>query len=258
MSEDLTVLQADVVAPMKETMTLLESADADLAKKNDKLVKAVKIILARVQGLNDSMEEVKMDLVMVRTEQSVRFASPGATPGEATDELMGIIMSEEKSVAASARSEPPVSVVSPSKSSSSDEDEPDESVMSLLTKLIRDVKVLQSNKQTTCIRFAGLGFANLSECSAWISKNLDGHQYGLIMDLLLMLDRIYGEDDVTDSDAFLKAMEVRYKMKIDSGDEAAALNALKFPRPRVFHKGRPTIISVQNKSRLNLLPSHLD
>jgi hypothetical protein len=76
---------------------------------------------------------------------------------------------------------------------------------------------------------------------------------------LRMLDRIYGEDDVTDSDAFLKAMETRYKMKIDSGNEAAALNALKKDaRPRVFHKGRPTMVSVQNKSRLNLIPTHSD
>ena len=72
-----------------------------------------------------------------------------------------------------------------------------------------------------------------------------------------MLDRIYSEDDVTDSDAFLKAMEVRYKMKIAYGNEAAALNALKFACPRVFHQGRTTIISIQNESRLNLLPSHL-
>jgi hypothetical protein len=92
----------------------------------------------------------------------------------------------------------------------------------------------------------------------WITKHFDGHKYSLIMDPLLMLDPIYGEDDATDSDAFLKAMEVRYKMKIDFGNDAAALNALKFARPRVFQKGRPTIISVQNKSRLNLLPSRLD
>jgi hypothetical protein len=150
-SEDLTVLQADVVAPMRESVTRLESANVNLTKKNDKLVKAVKMLLARVQGLNESMEEVKTDLVMVRTEQVVRFSTPGPTPGEATDELMDFIMSDEKSVAASAHSEPPVSAVTPSKSSS-DEEEADDSVMSLLTKLVRDVKVLQSNKQTTCIR----------------------------------------------------------------------------------------------------------
>ena len=53
-------------------------------------------------------------------------------------------------------------------------------------------------------------------------------------------------------------MEVRYKMKIDSGNEAAALNALMFAHHRIFHKGRPTIVSVRNKPRLNLLPTHLD
>jgi outer membrane murein-binding lipoprotein Lpp len=45
-------------------------------------------------------------------------------------------------------------------------------------------------------------------------------------------------------------------MKIASGSEAAALNALKFARPRVFHKGRPTIVSVRNKSRLNVIDTY--
>jgi hypothetical protein len=49
-----------------------------------------------------------------------------------------------------------------------------------------------------------------------------------------------------------------YYMKIDSRAEAAALNALRFTQPMVFHKGRPTIVSVQNKSRLNVIPSHAD
>ena len=256
-SEDLSALQSEVVAPMKEAMTLLGSSDEDLVKKNDKMIKTVKLLLARVQALNTDMDEVKTDLLMVRTEQGVRFATPGATQGDATDDLMDFIMSEEKSVAGSVRSNPSVGIVSQSKSSS-DEEDAEDSVMSIVNKLIKDVKMLQSNKQTNYVRFGGLGFTDLSECSAWIAKNFDGYQYGLIMDPLLMLDRIYGEDDVTDSDAFLKAMEVRYKMKIESGNEAAALNALKFARPRVFHKGRPTVVSVQNKSRLNLLPSHLD
>ena len=79
------------------------------------------------------------------------------------------------------------------------------------------------------------------------------------MDPLLMLDRVYGDDEVGEGGAaLLKAMELQFKMRIDSGNEAAALNALRYARPRVFHKGRPTIVSVQNKSRLSLLPSHAE
>jgi hypothetical protein len=53
---------------MKEAMTLLGSSDEDLVKKNDKMVKTVKLLLARVQALNTDMDEaVKTDLLMVRT-----------------------------------------------------------------------------------------------------------------------------------------------------------------------------------------------
>ena len=71
-----------------------------------------------------------------------------------------------------------------------------------------------------------------------------------------MLDRIYGEDDVGDSSGLMKSMELRFKLKIDSGSEGAALNALRYSRPRIFHKGRPTIVSVAKKSRLNAIPSY--
>ena len=203
------------------------------------------------------MGDVKTYLVLVRAEQSVRFATPDSTPGEDTDELMDFIMSDDNDVA-SARASSPV-MVSPSKSSTDDEElGDDESVMSMLTKLINVVKNLQSGKQSLLIQFAGLGFSHLSNCINWIEKHYSGYQYGLIMDPLLMLDRIFGIDDITDSDALLKSMEVRYKMKIDSRNEAWALSALLFPRPRVFHKGKATVVSVQNKLRLNFLPSHMD
>ena len=56
----------------------------------------------------------------------------------------------------------------------------------------------------------------------------------------------------------MKAMELRSKLKIDSGGEGSALNALRYARPRIFHKGRPTIMSIRNKSRLSSLPTHDD
>ena len=197
---------------------------------------------------------------MVRTEQGVRFSEAEASTTEPTDELMDFILSEERAESPGrATTRSPPSVVSPTKSSSSEEEDPEETMKSILAKLIDDVKYLQSGKQNTAIKFGGLGFADLVDCSAWISKTFEGYQYGLIMDPLLMLDRIYGEDDVTDSDAFSKRWKPgSYKMKIDSGSEAAALYALKYARPRVFHKGRPTIVSILNKSRLNLIPTHSD
>ena len=90
------------------------------------------------------------------------------------------------------------------------------SAKSILSKQIDDVKSLQAAKQNTTIKFGGLGIsADLGYCSAWISQHFKGHQYGLIMDRLLMLDRIHGDDEVAEGGgALLKAMELQYKLKI--------------------------------------------
>ena len=72
-----------------------------------------------------------------------------------------------------------------------------------------------------------------------------------------MLERIYGDDEV-DSGSCLKAMETRMKFKIGTGAEASALNALKHARPRIFHKSRPNMVNLPNKSRLNLLATYKD
>ena len=252
LTEEIASFKEKEVAPIKVSIVSLITVDLDLSSQNEKVVRAVKLLLARVQAITETVDEVKTDLVMVRTEQGVRFSDPVASHSDPSDELMDFILSEERATSPDRGTRPSGSLVSPTKSSSLDEEDPEETMKSILAKLIDNVKFLQSGKQNTSIKY-------LADCSAWISKNFEGYQYGLIMGPLLMLDRIYREDNVTDSDAFLKAMETRYKMKIDSGNEAAALNALKYARPRVFHKGRPTIVSVlQNKSRLNLIPSHSD
>ena len=184
----------------------------------------------------------------MRTEQSVRFRTSNiSSPKEPSDDLMEFILSEEgvSTPGRARRGELSPTMVSLSKKSLAEgDDQGDRSVLSILSKLMQDVKNLQTSKQNTSVKFAGLGISDLSDCSDWIAKHLPGHQYGLIMDPLLMLDRIYGDDEVSEGGgALLKSMELQHKMKIDSGAEAAALNALRFSRPRVFHKGRPTIVS---------------
>ena len=271
MAEDLTkvtqeveVIQDDVIPPIHESLALLSDADAEINLKSEKIVKAVTLLLSRVQAVNESVQEVKTDLVLVRTEQGARFS--GGVPlaiNESTDELMDFILSEERDLKTPVKkgrndsSSSPEVVTPPSSPESSSDG--DTSVRSILSKLIDDVKSLQAAKQHASVKFGGLGFSDLTDCAVWIEAHFSGHQYGLIMDPLLMLDRIYGDDELAESGgALLKAMELQHKMKIDSGNEAAALNALRYSCPRIFHKGRPIIVSVQNKSRLNLLACHGD
>jgi hypothetical protein len=263
--EEMSVMKDQFINPMQEMIDSLSSAEAEHSLKNDKVVRAVKLLLSRIQAINELVQDVKTDLVLVRTEQSVRFSSSPPTSDDPADDLMDYILAEggtstpaRKSVRGGA--DPSPRIVSPPKGTGKEDvSVDDESVMSILSKLIQDVKTLQSSKQNTTVKFGGLGFSDLADCAAWIEKHFSDHQYGLIMDPLLMLDRIYGEEEVSESGgALLKSMELQYKMKIDSGGEAAALNALRYSRPRVFHKGRPTIVSVQNKSRLNAILTHAD
>jgi hypothetical protein len=105
------------------------------------------------------------------------------------------------------------------------------------------VKTLQASKQSSAIKFGNLGIRDLSECLMWVTRNFSLFRYGLIMDPLLMLDRIHGDDDAGDASRLMKSMELKYKLKIDSGGEGAALNALQYARSRIYHKGRPTIVT---------------
>ena len=91
----------------------------------------------------------------------------------------------------------------------------------------------------------------------WIETHFGGMRYGLIMDPLLMLERIYGDDE-GDMTSIMKSMESRLKLKIETGAEASALNSLRHVRPRIFHKGRPMMVNVPNKSRLNMMAAFTD
>jgi hypothetical protein len=68
---------------------------------------------------------------------------------------------------------------------------------------------------------------------------------------LLMLDRIFGSDDI-DADSQFKVLESRVKLKIKTGDEAAtAIKALHFLCPRLFHKGQVAMTSERSKSKMS-------
>ena len=264
-TKDFDDIQRDVILPLANSVADLEATDEDLKAKTEKVVKVASLLLNRVQVLTDTLQEVKTDLVLIRAEQGAKFKSVlESENSDPSDDLMDFIMSEEQGAATPLRRRSGGNLISPAAPVTPPQNDPDDpdhddSVRSILSKLMDEVKILQSSKQNAVIKFGNLGITDLSDCAAWIDVHFKGYHYGLIMDPLLMLDRIYGDEEVGEGGgALLKSMELQYKMKIESGSEAAALNALRFSRPRVFHKGRPTIVSVQNKSRLNLLPSHAD
>ena len=198
---------------IQEALALLSDADAQNNINSEKLVKAVTLQLPHVQAVYEStMQEVKTDLVVVRTEQGARFA--GVDPlasKEPADELVDFILSEERDLqtptkegqaGASSRVKTETPPSSPDVSVDNGVN-----VRSILSKLMDDVKNVQAAKQHSSVKFGSLGFTDLADCSAWIESHFSGHHYGL----------------TESGGALLKAMDLQHKMKIDSGNETAAL-----------------------------------
>ena len=121
--------------------------------------------------------------------------------------------------------------------------------------VIEDVSVLKVASETAVVKFGNLGIRNLQESTHWVEQNFPATRYGVMIDPLILLERIYGNDDI-DSITQLKTWESRQKLGIETGSEETSLTALNNRRPRIFHCGRPTMSCDQNTSRLNKLKKH--
>jgi hypothetical protein len=293
---DVTQL-IDDVEPLKAAVGeisgyIINSNEAKDA--TNKLVQIVSIIMRKIQGLAPEMANIRVDLNKmiqssssqneIRSESRDGFRTPSLYQTQphkqgqtvtAVDELLSLACDErsirsggsddghgDKVLLTSRKLYHPVSnddslTQQTRTGGESRTQEYNSKTQAVILKLVEDVKLLRSSTEVSSIKFGNLGFRNLHECTEWIESHFSGLRYGLIMDPLLMLERIYGDDEV-DSVSLLKTLESRLKLKIETGAEASALNALRHSRPRIFHKGRPIMINLPNKSRLNLVQSHTE
>ena len=58
---DLDEFQEGVISPFQKSLDDLAAMDVELVSKSDKIVQAVKLLLTRVQVVNDAVQEVKSD-----------------------------------------------------------------------------------------------------------------------------------------------------------------------------------------------------
>ena len=122
--------------------------------------------------------------------------------------------------------------------------------------LIEDVGILKLCIEDKSVKFGGLGLRTIHECNEWIQNHFSCYRYGLIMDPLLMLDRIFASREGASKTANqFKVWEARLKLKISTGAEGAAVNAVQINRPQLFHSGMTELAPGRNKSRLNMLPN---
>lgn len=132
----------------------------------------------------------------------------------------------------------------------------EEHARAVMAQLVSDVSMLKACSVTDKgVSFGGLGLRSIQECQVWIEENFSCYRYGLIMDPLLMLDRVFGNDGSDSKTNQLKVWEARIKLKISTGAEQSALQAISFRRPQLFHSGKAAMVSERNKSKLNQLPN---
>ena len=281
--EEVSRLVTDVdqsrkgIASVKEKVnTVLDKmakVENDKPKEESKLLGILTSVMRRVQGIGPELEEVRANISKLGEEvgrlTKKQKTSPGRnTPGgpDVMDDLMNMLSTDpmmETDDSPGTRVTLEKGGTRGGNGSEGSNHPPGSSIMEEelrraileIQNLVRDVGVLKASTEDKSIKFGGLGLRDLSECSEWVNSNFDTHRYGLVMDPLLMLDRIFGSDD-HDGDNQFKVLESRVKLKIKTGAEAAAIKALHFNRPRLFHKGRVAMTSERNTSKMSKLPNY--
>ena len=125
----------------------------------------------------------------------------------------------------------------------------------LFKQLVADVSLLKATVKDDSVKFGGLGLRSIQDCQEWIHTHFVCYRYGLMMDPLLLLDRICGDDGIGTKSNKFKTWESRLKLKITTGAEESALHAISVKRPQLFHVGKTAMVSERNKSKLNQLPN---
>lgn len=255
--------------------TAIQSSFADTKKDaeiktvaNAKMLKIITLVMDRVQAFTPEIEMIRKHVQKLETEFSAthlrsakkqRQGVTGEGEADAMDDLMEMLTSNVS------MKDDAGYIVTPTKGNISEGNTGDgrdlkdlkvdvTRMEANIRMIIGDVGLLKACAEDKSIKFGGLGLRTLQECHTWIDENFKGLRYGLVMDPLLMLDRIFGSDDV-EAESQFKILESRVKLKITTGAEAAAIKALHFNRPRLFHKGRVAMTSERNTSKLLKLPT---
>lgn len=247
----------------------------------EKMRKVLVLVMGHVKKVSPELDQIRSmiqhlegELLEVRKSKRQRYADEDYSPreGDTMDELMNM-MTSNASVGGSspAKSEssmgtqggemrtPRRSSDGPSSVVVRDDILRDKAILrrmeNEISMLVADIGLLKACSEDKSVKFGGLGLRTLHECREWVGVNFKSLRYGLVMDPLLLLDRIFGADDA-EAESQFKILESRVKLRITTGAEAAAIKALHFSRPRLFHKGRVAMVSERNTSKLSKLPTY--
>jgi hypothetical protein len=271
--EELTCLEAVVretrsevemaTTTAKNAVNIMEKVQEDKSKETVKVREILSFVIGRAQALGLDLETIKAKVAQMSSESKERSpAKAGLSKKQRRadsmldgghskmDDILNLLSGDPQNIPEGEDSD-----YDHDKDVEEEQRQKMEAMSIQMISLAKDIGMLKANTEDKTIKFGGLGLRDLAECNAWVKEKFSSLRYGLIMDPLLMLDRIFGSDDM-DADSQFKVLESRVKLKIKTGAEAAAIKALHFIRPRLFHKGRVAMTSERNTSKLSKLPNY--
>ena len=220
--------KGDTIPGIKKTVTEAMNKIKSRGRTSDKIVTIVSSLLKKMKQLRTEFEGIKGEVELLQVAPSAE-AGKRTEASDADDLLKMLNPSSFTKSPETPRSPPPMG-------------NPDTTSVFAHTirQLIEDVGLLKASAEDTSIKFAHLGLRNLNECGAWVTTQFKDFRYGLIIDPLVMLDRIFGEDEASSS-THLKTMETRINLKIMTGAEAATL----YDRCNLSDPGSSTAVTQQ-------------
>lgn len=272
LSKDVLTLKLGV-SPLQAEMEWMRSAMLgvkNVEEASSKMSKIIVLVMQRLQAISPELEEVRNRLGLVETEVTLcvrRGGNKRAKVGhnlqnqnghteQTMDDLLKML--NENSIApgtGSTSSHRQLVVEGLSEEGGDGLEEMDSGAQQLLKQLFSEVALLKASAQDASVKFGGLGLRSIQDCQEWVYENFACHRYGLMMDPLLMLDRICGDDRTGAKRNQFKTWESRIKLKITTGAEEAALQAISYKRPFLFHSGKTAMVTERNKSKLDQMPT---
>jgi hypothetical protein len=291
LGKELLTLDLDV-KPIRVELswlkTILGNSSKTTEESLEKMMKILGLVMQRIQTVGPELESVKarmgkveQDQVEMLSEREAKRIKSSGSRGEETTSNHGqkhrsgngensmddlLRMLGGNSIRSSAPSSPTATqgflpsgrAMGMNQTEKGDRGEVSggsESMVQLFHQLVADVAILKATAKDKSVKFGGLGLRSIQDCHGWIQDNFSCYRYGLIMDPLLMLNRICGDDGIGTKSNQFKTWESRSKLKITTGAEESALHAISVKRPQLFHSGKTAMVHERNKSKLNQLPT---
>ena len=94
-----------------------------------------------------------------------------------------------------------------------------------------ELNILRSQHDSSVIKFGQLGFRSNKECDAWMESHHPGEDFGLLIDLHLLLEHVFVQ---MTGQKLISNLEQIHKMKLRSNNQALAISSFESRLPRIF------------------------